>query len=135
MAARSIELGIFRLVEQLGYPHERILHAVGTGVIPPMSIETDQSNDRVNNALIYGTKLYLSVKSDFEDNLAELISKIPSKFSASFGKRFLEVYNDAGQDFSKFDLTLIAPTEVIINDIRTGQIYHEGSIDFEKLID
>ncbi len=135
MAARAIELGIFRLVEQLGYPQERILHAVGTGVIPPMSIETDRSNDRVNNALIYGTTLYLIVNSDLKDNLAELISKIPSNFSPSFGKRFLEVYNDAGQDFANFDLSLIAPTEVMINDIRTGEMYHAGSIDLEKLLE
>ena len=124
MAARAIELGIFRLVEQLAYPKERILHAVGTGIIPPMSQDNELSNDRVNNALIYGTKLYLIVKSEQNDNLPELIKKIPSKSSPSYGKKFLDLFSEAGKDFAKFDLTLLAPTEIIVNDIRTGKTYH-----------
>ena len=135
MAARAIELGVFRLVEQLGYPKERILHAVGTGIIPPMSLDNDLSNDRVNNALIYGTKLYLIIKSEQDDNLPELIKKIPSNSSSSYGKKFLELFNEAGKDFAKFDLTLLAPTEIIINDIRTGKIYHEGKINLDLILD
>lgn len=135
MAARAIELGIFRLVEQLGYPKERILHAVGTGIIPPMSQDNELSNDRVNNALIYGTKLYLIVKSEQDDNLSELIKKVPSKSSPSYGKKFLDLFNEAGKDFAKFDLTLLAPTEIIVNDIRTGKIYHDGKINLELLMD
>lgn len=134
MAARAIELGIFRLVEQLGYPKERILHAVGTGIVPPLSIDDNLSNDRVNNGLIYGTKLFLIIKSQKDDNLIDLIPKIPSKSSPSFGKRFIDVFNEAGQDFANFDLTLLAPTEIIINDIRTGKIYHEGKIQLDKII-
>lgn len=135
MAARAIELGIFRLVEQLGYPKERILHAVGTGIIPPMSQDNELSNDRVNNALIYGTKLYLIVKSEQDDNLPELIKKIPSKSSPSYGKKFLDLFNEAGKDFAKFDLSLLAPTEIIVNDIRTGKIYHDGKINLGLLMD
>ncbi len=135
MAARAIELGIFRLVEQLGYPKERILHAVGTGIIPPMSQDNELSNDRVNNALIYGTKLYLIAKSEQDDNLLELIKKIPSKSSPSYGKKFLDLFNEAGKDFAKFDLTLLAPTEIIVNDIRTGKIYHDGKINLELIMD
>jgi methenyltetrahydromethanopterin cyclohydrolase len=135
MAARAVELGMFKLVEQMGYPRERILHAVGSGIIPPISLDTDISNDRVNNALIYGTKLYLIVGSEKDDNLPELIKKIPSNASSSYGKKFLELFNEAGQDFANFDLSLLAPTELIVNDIRTGKIYHEGKINKELLID
>ncbi|NHJ32214.1 MAG: methenyltetrahydromethanopterin cyclohydrolase [Asgard group archaeon] len=134
MAARAIELGIFKLVEQLGYPKERILHAVGTGIIPPMSQDNEVSNDRVNNALIYGTKLYLVIKSEKYDNLSEIIDKLPSKSSSSYGRKFLELFNEAGKDFSKFDLTLLAPTEITINDIRTGKIYQNGKINIELVI-
>ncbi len=135
MAARAVELGMFKLVEQLKYPKERILHAVGTGIIPPMSQDTDISNDRVNNALIYGTKLYLVVESENDDNLSELIKKLPSRSSPSYGKKFLDLFNEAGHDFAKFDLTLLAPTEIIVNDIRTGKIYHEGKINLKLLLD
>lgn len=64
--------------------------------------------------------------------VSELIPKIPSKFSSSFGKRFLEVFNETDQDFNNFDLSLLAPTEVIINDVRTGKIYHEGALLLEN---
>ncbi len=135
MAGRAIELGIFKLVEQMGYPKERILHAIGTGFVPPISVDTDVSNDRVNNALIYGTKLFLIVKSEPDDNLQELIAKLPSKSSPNYGKKFLEMFNEAGKDFANFDLTILAPSEVIINDIRTGKVYHEGELNLELLKD
>ncbi len=134
MAARAIELGVFRLVEQLGYPKERILHAVGSGIIPPLSMDDEISNDRVNNGLIYGTKLFLIIKSQKEDKIIDLIKKVPSKSSPSFGKRFIDVFNEVGQDFANFDLSLLAPTEIIINDIRTGKIYKEGKIKLDKII-
>ena len=133
MAGRAIELGVFRLVEQLGYAKEKILHAIGTGFVPPLSEDADISNDRVNNALIYGTKLLLIVKSDPNDNLEELIAKLPSKFSSNYGKKFLEMFNEAGKDFANFDLTILAPTEIIVNDIRTGKIYHEGKLNLKLL--
>jgi len=135
MAARAIELGMFKLIEQMGYPKDRILHAVGTGIIPPMSQDKDVSNDRVNNALIYGTKLYLIVQSENNDNLPELVKKIPSNSSSNYGKKFLALFNEADQDFAKFDLSLLAPTEIIVNDIRTGKIYREGKINLKLLMD
>ncbi len=135
MAGRAIELGIFKLVEQMGYSKERILHAIGTGFVPPISADTDVSNDRVNNALIYGTKLFLIVKSEPADNLQKLITKLPSKSSPNYGKKFLVMFNEAGKDFANFDLTILAPSEVIINDIRTGKVYHEGELNLKLLND
>ena len=134
MAARAIELGVFRLVEQLEYPKERILHAIGTGLIPPLSENDEISNDRVNNGLIYGTKLYLIIKSEKDNDIDSIIKQLPSKASQNFGKKFIDVFNEAEQDFSKFDLSLLAPTEVIINDVRTGKLYHEGQIKIDMLI-
>ena len=135
MAARAIELGVFKLVEQLGYPQERILHAVGTGVVAPMTNDIDLSNDRVNNALIYGTRLYLIINSAETDNLNELVKQIPSASSPSFGRKFLELFTEANGDFSKFDLNLLAPSEVILNDIRTGKIYKAGKMDLSFIIE
>ncbi|MHA1211687.1 MAG: methenyltetrahydromethanopterin cyclohydrolase [Candidatus Heimdallarchaeota archaeon] len=129
MAARAVELGTFRLVEQLGYPKERILHADGTGIVAPFSEDKEISNDRINNALIYGTKLELIVKSEPDDNLTELISQIPSKFSKQFGKKFIDVFNEAGQNFANMDLSLLAPTEISITDKSTDKSYSEGKLD------
>jgi len=134
MAARAIELGIFRLVEQLKYPKERILSAIGTGLVAPFSNDKEISNDRVNNALIYGTRFDLTVKSEDDDyNLVELISKIPSKSSELFGKSFLEVFNATGKDFANFDLSLLAPTEVHITIQNSQEKYQAGKIDKEYL--
>ena len=133
MAGRAIELGVFRLVEQIGFAKEKILHAIGTGFIPPLSGDANASNDRVNNALIYGTKLLLVVESDSNDNLEELVAKLPSKSSNNYGKKFLELFNEAGKDFANFDLTILAPTEIIVNDIRTGKTYHEGKLNLKIL--
>ena len=75
MAARAIEIGVFRLVEQLGFSKEKVQHAIGSGLVPPLSDDVNVSNDRVNNALIYGTRLYLVVKSTPEDNLEDIYSE------------------------------------------------------------
>ncbi|NHJ03304.1 MAG: methenyltetrahydromethanopterin cyclohydrolase [Candidatus Heimdallarchaeota archaeon] len=135
MAARAIELGIFRLVEQMNYPKERVLHAVGIGIIPPFSENDEVSNDRVNNGLIYGTRLYLIIKSAPNDNINEIIKQIPSKSSKFYGRKFIDVFNEAGRDFTKFDLSLLAPTEVIINDLRTGNLYQEGKINIKMIVE
>jgi len=133
MAARAIELGVFRLVEQLGFSKEKVQHAIGSGLVPPISDDEDQSNDRVNNGLIYGTRLYLVVKSDPEDNLEEIVEKIPSSSSPSYGKGFLELFEAAGKDFAKMDLSVLAPSEVIINDVRTGKLYQKGKVNVNYL--
>ncbi|MBN1330531.1 MAG: methenyltetrahydromethanopterin cyclohydrolase [Candidatus Heimdallarchaeota archaeon] len=134
MAARAIELGIFRMVEQLNYPKDKILSAVGTGLVAPFSTDREISNDRVNNALIYGTRFDLIIKAiDDNHNIAELINKIPSKSSTFFGKSFLEVFNEAGKDFANFDLSLLAPTEVHIAVQNSQEKYQAGKIDKELL--
>jgi methenyltetrahydromethanopterin cyclohydrolase len=133
MAARAIELGIFRLVEQLGYAKEKVLHAIGTGIIPSVSDNKEIANDRVNNGLIYGTRLHLSIRSDPEDDLTELLPKVPSNASSSYGKRFQILFEEAGKDFANFDLTLLAPSELVVNDFRTGKKYHYGKIDTQFL--
>ncbi len=103
--------------------------------IAPLSIDDDLSNDRVNNALIYGTRLYLIIKSDVEDNLDELVKQIPSTSSHSYGRKFLELFKEADGDFSKMDLNLLAPSEVILNDVRTGKLYQAGKIDMSFIMD
>ncbi len=135
MAARAVELGMFRLVEQLNYPKEHILYALGAGRIPPFIAEEERSNDRINNALIYGTQLYLIIRSEPEDDVEKLGEKMISKASENYGKRFLTVFNEAGGTFENFDLSLLAPTEVIINDSRTGKLFQAGEINLKLLKD
>ncbi len=132
MAARAIELGIFKLVEQMNFPKEQILSASGTGLVAPFSNDKEISNDRVNNALIYGTKCDLKIKSE-NQNLADLVNKIPSKSSEFFGKSFLEVFNAAGKDFANFDLSLLAPTEVSLIVQDSHEKYQAGKIDIDYL--
>ncbi|MEA2069904.1 MAG: methenyltetrahydromethanopterin cyclohydrolase [Asgard group archaeon] len=128
MAARPIELGIFKLVDQMGYPKEKIISAIGTGLMAPLSIDKDQANNFINNGLIYGTELYLIIQSTKGDNLPRLIKQLPSCSSSAYGQSFQEVFEAADRDFSKFDLSLLAPTKVTLNDIRTGRIYSAGKI-------
>ena len=131
MASRAIEIGVFKLVELLNFPFDQILHAVGLGIVSPITNDIDNSNDRVNNALIYGTKLFLVVQSTPRDNLDKLIKEIPSKSSSWYGQKFLNLFSRVNRDFSKFDLKLLAPSEIVVNDIRTGKIYQEGKIDLQ----
>ena len=86
-----------------------------------------------NDAIIATGSVTLNVKATEEDNLEELIQKVPSSTSKQYGKPFFHTFKEAGKDFYNIDPLLFAPAVMIINDIPTGKTYQAGKMDFDLL--
>ncbi|MGZ7159213.1 MAG: methenyltetrahydromethanopterin cyclohydrolase, partial [Methanobacterium sp.] len=58
----------------------------------------------------------------------------PSSSSEGYGRPFYDVFKEAEYDFYKIDKGMFAPAEVVINDLRTGEMFREGYVNSELLM-
>lgn len=100
--ARVVELAVYRL-DYLEYDVNKILSAEGTVRIPK-----NTNMCEANDAVIYHSKVKLEV-TEWDDTLTD---KCTSKAAACHGKKFKEIYQQAGCDFYKIDPAIYAPAEV-----------------------
>ncbi len=118
--ARVVEVGMFRL-HNIGYDTKKILWAKGTVPIPPLGKDIMYTS---NDAIIYrGT---VSMEADGWD--PAFTDKAVSKSSASYGKSFKEIFQEAGGDFYKIDAGIFAPAQIKIKDLHDGKSYSAGSV-------
>ena len=132
IAARIVETGIHKLHE-VKFDPKKILFGTGTVPIGPIAKSDTKAMGVTNDAIIAAGSVFLTVKTDENDNLAETIQKVPSSTSRQYGKPFFEIFKEAGKDFYNIDPHLFAPAQIIINDIRTGETLTAGKIDVPLL--
>ncbi|MHA1651042.1 MAG: methenyltetrahydromethanopterin cyclohydrolase [Candidatus Helarchaeota archaeon] len=132
IAARIVETGIHKLHE-LHFDPKKVVFGYGTTPIAPIAKSDLKAMGMTNDAIIATGSVTLNVKAAEEDNLEELIKKVPSSTSSDYGKPFFQIFKDAGKDFYKIDPLLFAPAVMIINDIPTGKTYQAGKMDFDLL--
>ncbi len=132
IAARVVETGIHKLHE-IGFDPKKILH--GTGVVPigPIAKNNTKAMGITNDAIIVAGSVFYTVDAAEDDNLAEIIAKVPRSTSKDYGKPFFEIFKDAGKDFYKIDPHLFAPAQIMMNDFKTGVTLKAGKIDVELL--
>ncbi len=124
VVARSIETALHKLLE-LGCDVRRIVAGMGSAPLPPVAADDMTGIGRTNDAILYGAQVTLWAKGD-DASLAEIGPKVPSCASASFGKPFLEIFEEAGRDFYKVDRLLFSPAEVIFQNVETGKVHCFG---------
>ena len=105
--ARVVELAVFRL-DYLGYDANKIVSARGSVRIPK-----EAGMCAANDALIYDSSVELQVKQ-WDDSLAE---KCVSTSSSCFGKKFKELYEQAGCNFYKMDESIFAPARLTVRKV------------------
>jgi methenyltetrahydromethanopterin cyclohydrolase len=132
ISGRIAEEGIHRL-RKLGLDPNKIMHAWGSAPIPPLHEKLSNMMGRTNDAILYGGTFYCTVKSDSQERLAKIVEKAPSNASESYGRPFLDIFQEADRDFYKISSDLFAPAVVIVNDVRTGQIFRSGQINVKML--
>lgn len=88
---------------------------------------------RTNDVILAAGRVYLSIEASENDNLSDLIARVPSSSSKDYGKPFHQIFKAAGHDFYKIDPGLFAPAEITINDVSTGKSFHAGRVDVELL--
>ncbi|MEM3693741.1 MAG: methenyltetrahydromethanopterin cyclohydrolase [Candidatus Bathyarchaeia archaeon] len=132
ISGRIVETGVHKMVE-LGFDPKRILSGWGYAPIAPIHPKFPRAMGRTNDAILYGGVTGLTVDTDDDEALKDLVVRIPSSASRDYGKPFYEIFKAAGFDFYKIDPNIFAPAVVIVNNIRTGNVYRAGSANIEVL--
>ncbi len=128
--ARVVETGIHKLME-IGYDVRNVKSALGFSPIPPVGESVLDAIGKLNDAIIYGGKVVFYV-DDLTD-LSDIIKRVPSDSSDSYGLPFSEVFKRSNGDFYSIDPLLFSPAEVSVISLRTGRLYHAGRVNTEIL--
>jgi methenyltetrahydromethanopterin cyclohydrolase len=132
VSGRIVETGIHKL-RRLGLDPNVILYAWGCAPIPPIHPKFANAMARTNDAILYGGTAYYIVEYANEEKLREIVKKAPSIASEAYGKPFIEIFKEAKYDFYKIDPNLFAPAIIIINNLKTGNIFENGEINVDAL--
>ena len=127
IAARVIKTGLHILREQ-GFNPLYLKYAMGSTSLAPIAKDGVQAMGRTNDSIIYGGKVYLTIKlpPNEEPQLIELLKKAPSCVSPSYGKPFYEMLKEVNFNFYQIDSKLFAPAIITINNLATGNTFTAG---------
>lgn len=131
VVARSVETALHKLYE-LDFDVTRIRSAVGIAPLPPVANNDLDGIGRTNDAILYGGRVTLWVQGD-DESITEVITRVPSSSSASYGSPFLKIFEAAGKDFYKIDPLLFSPAEIVMQNVDTGRIHVAGRVNVDIL--
>ena len=126
VVARSIETAMHKL-HSVGFDVSKIVSAWGAAPLPPVAEDDLNAIGRTNDAIIYGGRIQLWVDCE-NDEIGEVLAKVPSNSSSEFGRRFIEIFEANDRDFYKIDPKLFSPGWVRFNNLRTGRTYDAGVV-------
>ena len=133
VVARSVETAMHKLHE-LHFPVEAVISGCGSAPLPPVAKNDLEGIGRTNDSILYGAIVNLWVSCD--DGLIEDIGpKTPSGSSAAHGRRFLDLFKEANNDFYALDKSLFSPAVVVFHNLSSGHSFHFGKIVPELLRD
>jgi methenyltetrahydromethanopterin cyclohydrolase len=127
IAARSVETGLHKMTE-LGFDVRCITAGFGLCPLAPVAADDLQAIGRTNDAILYGSSVYYSVRAS-DDELIALIDHIPSASSRDYGRLFHDLFLQYKGDFYQMDRLLFSPAEVTINNIDTGRTFRAGRLN------
>jgi methenyltetrahydromethanopterin cyclohydrolase len=131
ISARVVETGIHKLHE-LGFDLRRVISGSGSAPVAPVAKNDLEAMGKTNDCVLYGGRTQYFVSAE-DSELEGLIGEVPSCASKDYGSTFLELFEKYDRDFYKMDPKLFSPAEVTINNVRTGSIFHAGSLNEEVL--
>ncbi|MCE9532011.1 MAG: methenyltetrahydromethanopterin cyclohydrolase, partial [Planctomycetes bacterium] len=131
VVARSLETALHKL-HALKFDLNTIVSGYGIAPLPPIAAEEIKAIGWTNDAILYGGKVVLWVKTD-DEIIAAIGPKMPSLASADHGVPFAELFKRAGGDFYKIDPMLFSPAEVVFHNLKTGRMHSFGRREPEIL--
>lgn len=134
ISGRVVENGTYKMLEFLHFDVNKVKHAAGIAPIAPVDPDGLKAMGKTNDAVLFGGRTYYYVESEEEDDIKSLAQNLPSSASDGYGKPFFDVFKEAEFDFYKIDKGMFAPAEVVISDMRTGEVFREGYVNNELLI-
>ena len=131
IAARSIETGLHKL-HTLGFDLRMASGGMGRCPIAAPTGDDFASLGRTNDLVMFACQVWLSVRGASDAVLADMAAKLPASTSLSYGPPFIEALKKAG-GFYELDPGLFAPAEATLVNLESGQTYHAGMVDIERL--
>jgi methenyltetrahydromethanopterin cyclohydrolase len=126
IAARVVETGLHKMVE-LGFDVRQVIAGYGTCPLAPVAGDDLKAIGRTNDGVLYGGQVYYLVRANDEE-LEELVPRIPSAASRDYGTPFYELFQRYG-DFYQIDPLLFSPAEVWVNNLNSGRSFHAGGVN------
>jgi len=131
ISSRVVEVGMHKLHE-IGFDTEKVRRGHGVAPIAPVAKNDSKAMGVTNDCILYGGRTFYFVKSE-DDNLQEIVEKVPSSTSDQYGQPFYKLFKSVEFDFYKVDPLLFSPAEVTINHVETGKVYHAGELNSKVL--
>lgn len=133
ISGRTLETGVYKMHEIMNFDVTKITYAAGITPITPVDPDSKKAMGKTNDAIIFGGRAYYYIEPDNGESLEELATNLPSSSSDKYGQSFIELFEEADCDFYKMPKDVFAPAQIIVNDMVTGEIFHTGFIDLERL--
>lgn len=131
IAARSVETAMHKMME-LGFSLHKVQFGSGLSPIATPIRDTLRAIGRTNDCVLYGASAALVVEATDEE-IQQIIDKIPSSASRDYGRPFYEVFKRYDGDFYKIDPMLFSPACVTITNAATGRTFSAGQLNLELL--
>src|SRR5881396_3380238 len=131
IAARILETGLHKL-DTLGFDLKKIVSGIGAAPLPPVAKNDLRAIGRTNDCILYGGRARYTVNAD-DQELAELVPKIPASASKDYGTPFYDTFKRYDGDFYKIDPLLFSPAEVWLTSVQSGKTHHAGHLNAEVL--
>jgi methenyltetrahydromethanopterin cyclohydrolase len=131
ISARILETGLHKM-ETLGFDVRRVVSGYGVAPIPPVAKNDLRAIGRTNDCILYGGQARFTVRAG-DDELAELVAKLPASASRDYGTPFYDIFQRYEGDFYKIDPLLFSPGEVWLTSTESGRTFHAGRLNAEIL--
>jgi methenyltetrahydromethanopterin cyclohydrolase len=132
IAARVVETALHKFHE-LDFDVRRVVAGFGSCPLPPVDGDDMAAIGRTNDAVLYGGQVHLTVESDDDDALRDLVERLPASASSDYGEPFGKVLKDAEFDFYKIDPLLFSPAQIRLTSVGSGRSFEAGAVNLEVL--
>ncbi|SAK88578.1 Methenyltetrahydromethanopterin cyclohydrolase [Caballeronia temeraria] len=126
VVARVVEVALHK-THVLGIDLAEIVEGSGSAPLPPPAPDGIAAMGRTNDAILYGGRVHLTVKSDAAAK--RLAAELPSSNARDYGRPFADIFTSFNYDFYQIDSALFAPAEAWVSSLETGATYHGGKVD------
>jgi methenyltetrahydromethanopterin cyclohydrolase len=131
IAARVVETALHKLHE-LEFDVKKVVAGYGSCPLPPVAGDDMAALGRTNDAVLYGGQVHLNVAAA-DDDLRELVERLPASASSDYGEPFGKVLKDANYEFYEIDPLLFSPAQIRVTSVESGRSFEAGRVNLEVL--
>lgn len=126
VVARSLETALHQW-ETLGGDLNGIVSGTGLAPLPAVAKDSLTGIGWTNDAIIFHGQVCLQLNEN-AGSWKKIAQQLPSQNSPAFGKSFLTLFKECGNDFYKMDPRLFSPAQVSIGTARSEPIETYGEL-------